>query len=150
MAIEKQAAEIKGLHSHQLENVWEWAGPEANRIIREDIGTDAFGDVFTLYESNEIGIENVATGLQRKLVESEDEDSDNEDGDDMAARKKKEEQEKQDKMDVDQVDEHDYLKQWRRPGMDESRPPLPLELVLKAQLTGQLPAALVSAEQSKT
>lgn len=139
----------------QLEELWEWAGPEANRIAREDIGAEGWDDVFTLAES-EAGIENVVTGLRRKLWESEGEESDDDDNDANAEKKEVKDQ-NSDAMDVDidgdadknlegknaeeggpkAVDQASAIMMMRK--VDESRPPMSLEAVLRFTLTGQMP-----------
>ena len=118
--------ETKALNYEQMEELWNWAGPEGNRIARE-IGDDAFADVFTLAEQED-GIENVVTGLRRKFWESDDEDEDEAD------------ESKPEAMDVDVPDTRpEVVKRMDRAGVDESKPMLPLEMILKFTNTGQLP-----------
>lgn len=128
----------KGLNSEQLKQLWELAGPEANRIAREDIGGEAWEDDFTIAE-NEAGIENVITGLRRKLWEDDD--------DDEAAK-----QENEDSMEIDQVPEKDDAKAvdeasavMMARNVDDTRPAMSLEAVLKFALTGALPPASAPA-----
>ncbi|CAD0022581.1 unnamed protein product, partial [Aureobasidium pullulans] len=56
---------LQSMTTAQLTDLWNWAGPEGNRVAR-DMGSDAFDDVFTL-EEHELGIENVVTGKQEKM-----------------------------------------------------------------------------------
>lgn len=117
--------EAKHLNTKQIEDLWNWAGPEGNRIAR-GIGEDAFNDVFTLAEQED-GIENVVTGLRRKFWESDDEDE-------------PVGQETVDKMEVDPVDKRpEIVKSIHRPGMDGSKPMLPLEAVLRFVNSGVFP-----------
>lgn len=109
----------------ELEQLWTWAGPEGNRIAR-DIGDEAFADVFTL-EEQEQGIENVVTGLRRKFWESDDEDEEGDNKD-------------KDAMEVDEPDTRpETVKRMDRAGVDETKPMLPLEMILKFTNTGTLP-----------
>lgn len=117
------------LTNDQWEDLWNWAGPEGNRIARE-MGEDAFNDVFTLAEQED-GIEKVVTGLRRKMWESEDEES----GD---------EEEKMDvdvaKVAVEKVPE--VVRRMQREGVDESRSAMPLEALLRFTSTGAEPPAV--------
>ena len=116
-----------GLSITDLESLWDWAGPEGNRIARE-LGGESFDDVFTLAEQED-GIENVVTGLRRKFWESDDE----EEGDDKA---------KEEEMDIDTVDRRpDVVKAMYRPGIDETKPMMPLEDILRFVSQGKVPAA---------
>lgn len=154
-AVEKNMEE-EGLKVVQLDELWNWAGPEANRIAREDIGAEGWDDVFTLAES-EAGIENVVTGLRRKLWESEGEESDEEEGRGGTGNKK------EDPMDLDR-DDDDAKKNDKAitPALaaldnatrimmtrkiDETRTPLPLEAILRYQLTGQPPTLSLGGGQ---
>lgn len=117
-----------GLSINELENLWEWAGPEGNRIARE-LGGDAFDDVFTLAEQED-GIENVVTGLRRKFFESDDEGEEDSDG------KAKQEEE----MEIDAVDRRpELVKAMYRPGIDETKPMMPLEDILRFVSQGRMP-----------
>ena len=144
-----EVQEAGALSLRELEELWEWAGPEANRIARDDIG-EGWDDVFTLAES-EAGIENVVTGLTRKLWESEGEESDDDVQDGEPGKGKKGVEEYGDAMDVDvkdreenrnvsvlqKLDSATRIMMQRK--FEDSRPSLPLEVVLRFQLTGQLP-----------
>lgn len=151
-AVEKNL-EGEGLQVVQLDELWNWAGPEANRIAREDIVWD---DVFTIAET-ESGIENVVTGLRRRLWESEGEESDDEESRGGKGKKK------EDPMDLDRDD--DDAKEMDKAinpalaaldnatrimmtrGIDGTRAPLPLEAILRYQLTGQPPTINVVSAQ---
>ena len=110
------------LGAEEMENLWDWAGPEANRVARE-IGDEAFADVFTLAEQED-GIENVVTGLRRKFWESDDEDEDGE---------------KEDAMDVDPRQDVPETVRGMQRDVDEGRAMLSLEMVLRYTNTGTLP-----------
>ena len=71
----------QGMKAEDLRELWQWAGPTSQRIIGPMLEEDgAFGDDFTIAE-REDGVENVVTGLRRKLDgESEDEDEEDEEG----------------------------------------------------------------------
>lgn len=115
----------QAMTSDQWADLWHWAGPEGNRIAR-DLGEDTFNDVFTLAEQEE-GIENVVTGLRRKMWESDDEESGDE-GD------------KAEKMDVDVVEKvPEAVRKMQREGVDESKPVMPLEALLRFASTGVEP-----------
>lgn len=117
----------------QLTDLWEWAGREGNRI-GADFGQDAFDDVFT-FEEHELGIENVVTGLRRKLWDSDDED---EDGEVEAQGKAKDD--KQLDMDVDMVDTiPEPVKRLQRHNVDPSKPPMTIEHILRFALTAREP-----------
>lgn len=119
----------------QLADLWNWAGPEGNRVAR-DMGADAFDDVFTL-EEHELGIENVVTGLRRKMWESDDED---EEGEPAESKDKKEDQ-----MELDVVDTiPEDVKRLQRHNVDPSRPPMPLEHILRFALTAREPPIATS------
>ena len=127
------------MSGREVAELWDWAGPEENRIARE-IGEDgAFDDEFTLVE-REDGIENVVTGLRRKFWESDEEEEDekgeNGGGGGGAAKKGG------DKMDVDAVVQDagpEIVKGMRRAGVDDSRPLMPLEAILRFTNSGIVP-----------
>jgi mediator of RNA polymerase II transcription subunit 8 len=119
----------------QLNDIWEWAGREGNRIAR-DMGADAFDDVFTL-EEHEAGIENVVTGLRRKLWDSDDED---EDEDDQGEAQGKTKDDKHLDKDVDMVDTiPEPVKRLQRHNVDPSKPPMSIEHILRFALTAREP-----------
>lgn len=127
--------------------LWNWAGRAANELARQH----EWGGDFTLAE-REAGVENVVTGLRRKLIDSDSEEegsseSDEDDikmeddalewGDDKMKKKmqkhetkEEEEEEEEGKDDVDMKD------------ADVTRDPLPLEQVLKFVMTGEMPPGI--------
>lgn len=117
-----------GLQRADIDDLWNWAGPEANRVARE-IGEEAFADVFTLAEQEE-GIENVHTGLRRKFWESDDEDdADSAEG-------------KPDKMEIDVRDTRPAAVARLQDiygGAVADPPVMTLEALLKYTVTGMLP-----------
>ncbi|THZ02117.1 hypothetical protein D6C95_03984 [Aureobasidium pullulans] len=128
---------LQSMTTAQLTDLWNWAGPEGNRVAR-DMGSDAFDDIFTL-EEHELGIENVVTGLRRKLWDSDDEDEDDEEGE---GGKKAEG--KQEKMDVDMVDVvPDHVGRLQRHNIDPSKPPMSIEHILRFSLTAREPPNVV-------
>ncbi|KAI5272624.1 hypothetical protein E4T47_04138 [Aureobasidium subglaciale] len=121
----------------QLADLWNWAGPEGNRVAR-DMGSDAFDDVFTL-EEHESGIENVVTGLRRKLWDSDDEDEDEE-----GVGEGKNTDGKQNDMDIDTVDTvPDHVRRLQRHNVDPSKPPMTIEHILRFALTAREPPNVV-------
>ncbi|KAJ5824156.1 hypothetical protein N7447_006496 [Penicillium robsamsonii] len=117
----------KLLSEAELAELWEWAPLEANQEARRR----NWGGNFTL-EEREAGIENVVTGLRRKLEDDDEseEESDGEEGDG-------------DQMDVVGVQ--------RKPGSAELefkiaphqphpvQPFVPLDLILRYMTTGRMP-----------
>jgi len=121
----QQRNQNKILNGKELTSLWDWAGPEGNRIARE-IGEEAFSDVFTLAEQEQ-GIENVVTGLRRKFWEDEDEKeaSGNTDGQEL------------DTMDIDRSDTRQLsLSRIDEVDIDQTKPPQSLESMLKFTNTG--------------
>lgn len=117
--------EKKPLKTGDVKELWNWAGPTSNDIVRELMMNDAFEDDFTFAE-REAGIDNVVTGLKRKLGEdSDDEDDDDEEGGD------------EDKMDEDVMPGKEAPSE---PGIDPRAPPMMLDKVLAFATTGFLPA----------
>ncbi|MCJ1377322.1 mediator of RNA polymerase II transcription subunit 8 [Xylographa soralifera] len=68
------------LQQSELQDLWSWAGMAANEKARKH----TWGGNFTL-EEREMGVENVVTGLRRKLKEDPDESSDEDENDDAEA-----------------------------------------------------------------
>ena len=64
----------------ERQDLWSWAGMAANEEARKH----TWGGDFTL-EEREMGVENVVTGLRRKLKEDPDESSDEDEDDEAAA-----------------------------------------------------------------
>lgn len=111
------------LTHEELADLWSWAGPESNNIVRKIGEDDGFDDDFTLAE-REQGVENVVTGLKRKLWESDSEDE--EEGDDKM------------KAVVPTGETSATPTFGSRKGVDESRAPMALESVLKFMAMGEL------------
>jgi mediator of RNA polymerase II transcription subunit 8, fungi type len=103
--------------AEELRELWSWAGPTSQSIVGPMLEEDgAFADDFTIAE-RESGVENVVTGLKRKLDgDSEDEDED-------------EDEKMEDVMPSKATEEA---------GVDSSLPPLPLESILRFTATGEL------------
>ncbi|KAI7662454.1 hypothetical protein KC318_g8849 [Hortaea werneckii] len=115
------------LNMDDLRDLWDYAGPAENGIARDMLENDAFGSLFTMAEQED-GIENVKTGLRRKLFEDDsDEEEEEEDGEDKG----------DEKMDEDR--RPDKLEPPPEPGVDPSLPPMRLETVLRFVTTGALP-----------
>ena len=115
-----------GLSREQLKELWSWAGETSNGIVRpmlEDEG--AFQDDFTIAE-REGGVENVVTGLRRKL------DGDSEDEDD-------EDDEEGDKME-DVMSSAKAVGEEEEEGVDPDLTPVPLDSMLRFTTTGALPS----------
>lgn len=114
----------RGLGEEEMRELWEYAGPAENAIVREMLEDGAFGSLFTL-EEQERGIEGVQTGLRRKLFEDDsDEEDEDEDGD----------------SDVKMEDSAPVKPTAAsEPGVDASSPPMRLETLLRFTTTGLLP-----------
>ena len=65
------------LDSIELRELWSWAGPTENEMARKMLDEETLND-FT-FEEQEQGVENVVTGVRRKLWESDSEDEEDED-----------------------------------------------------------------------
>jgi mediator of RNA polymerase II transcription subunit 8 len=132
------------LTAAQLADLWNWAGPEGNRVAR-DLGADAFDDVFTL-EEHELGIETIVTGLRRKLWESDDEDEQDED-DTKEESKKADTSNKQDTDMLNVPDTTvvtpDHVRRLHRHNIDPSKPPMSIEHILRFALTAREPPTVV-------
>ena len=78
IAIEASAQSSNGgLGPSELQDLWSWAGLAANEQARKH----TWGGNYTLKEK-EMGVENVVTGLRRKLKEDPDESSDEDEDED--------------------------------------------------------------------
>lgn len=67
-------AELDGVNRFEAQlELWNWAGRAANELARQH----EWGGDFTLAE-REAGVENVVTGLRRKLVETDSEEGSSE------------------------------------------------------------------------
>ncbi|KAI7327544.1 hypothetical protein KC315_g7045 [Hortaea werneckii] len=109
-----------------LRDLWDYAGPAENGIVREMLENDAFGSLFTMAEQED-GIENVKTGLRRKLFEDDSDEDEDEDAEENG----------DEKMDEDR--QPDKLAPPPEPGVDPSLPPMRLETVLRFITTGAMP-----------
>ncbi|RMY92108.1 hypothetical protein D0861_02692 [Hortaea werneckii] len=109
-----------------LRDLWDYAGPAENGIVREMLENDAFGSLFTVAEQED-GIENVKTGLRRKLFEDDSDEDEEEDGEEKDVEK----------MDEDR--QPDKLAPPPEPGVDPSLPPMRLETVLRFITIGAMP-----------
>ena len=67
-----------GLQQEEMLDLWRWAGMAANEQARQH----TWGGNYTL-EEKEAGVENVVTGLRRKLKENPDDSSDEDDDESM-------------------------------------------------------------------
>lgn len=92
----KNKSTERGLSDRERSELWQWAGPAANREARKQI----WDEDYTIAEKR-AGTENVATGLNRKLrtppEPTEENESDEEDQYDYES----EEEAKEDKMEVE-------------------------------------------------
>ena len=122
------ARAVGGLTKEELKELWNSASPTSNGIVRPMLEDDGeFEDDFTIVE-REMGVENVITGLRRKLDgDSEDEDEDEEnDLDD-------------DKMEDVVPSDAKLREKDDEEGVDRSLPPVPLESLLRFTTNGALP-----------
>ena len=108
-----------GLKAQELRDLWSWAGPTSNGIVKGMVENGAFEDDFTLAEI-EGGVENVATGLKRKLYEEDEADEEKDDEDDKM----------EDVIPTQSTEEQ---------GIDPTRPPMQMERILKFMSIGTLP-----------
>ncbi|KAI7530812.1 hypothetical protein KC331_g14469 [Hortaea werneckii] len=122
----QESGDAGKLNTDDLRDLWDFAGPAENGIARDMLENDAFGSLFTMAEQED-GIENVKTGLRRKLFEDDSDEEDDEDGEDKG----------DEKMDEDR--RPDKLEPPPEPGVDSSLPPMRLETVLRFITTGALP-----------
>jgi len=108
-----------GLTAEEARELWSWAGPTSNGVVKAMVEDGAFGDDFTLAE-REAGVENVVTGLRRRLYDEDE--SEDEEGD-------------EDKMMEDVMP----VKPAEEPGIDPKQPPMQIERLLKFVSTGLMP-----------
>lgn len=113
-AIHVRSDELK---TDDLTDLWEWAGPTSNAVVKDMMESGAFEDDYTLAERG-TGIENVVTGLNRKLGDESSDDEDDED---------------------DAMDEDNAPKRSAKPIVEESQPPMQLERMLRFMSTGIMP-----------
>lgn len=118
----------RGLKDEELRELWNWAAPTSQGIVGPMLEEDgAFGDDFTIKE-REDGVENVVTGLKRKLDGESDEEDEDED------------EEGDEKME----DSMPAAAEEVEAGVDPSLPPIPLESLLRFTVTGALPPELIT------
>ncbi|KAI6874191.1 hypothetical protein KC323_g769 [Hortaea werneckii] len=122
----QESGEVSKVNMDDLRDLWDYAGPAENGIAREMLENDAFGSLFTMAEQED-GIENVKTGLRRKLFEDDSDEEEDDDGEEKGDMK----------MDEDRPPEK--LAPPPEPGVDPSLPPMRLETVLRFITTGALP-----------
>lgn len=111
--------ESGGLQRDELEELWGWTRGASTGIVGAMLDNDDFGDDFTLAEKEE-GIENVRTGLRRKMWDEEG-GSDDEDEDKM------------------EEDIKPVQKEQMEEGVDPELKILPLDGVLRFLTTGAVP-----------
>lgn len=115
-------APSEGLSRNELRELWNSAAPTSQGIVGPMLEEDGeFGDDFTIAEREE-GVENVITGLRRKL-DGESDDEDDEDGDEK----------------MEDVIPSAKVAAEEEGGVDTSLPPLPLDSVLRFMTTGARP-----------
>ena len=112
-----------GLKIEEWDDLWNSAGPVNAGIVGGFMENEDFEDDFTTTE-REDGVENVATGLRRKLYE----DSDEEEGD-------------EDKMDEDGMpnEKTPQVSNGVLKRVDPTKPMIPLESMLRFMSTGEMP-----------
>ena len=120
----KSTGDVVLLKSEEMRELWDWAGPTSNSMLREFVEEEVFEDEYTIAE-REYGIEKVVTGLKRKLggYEKDDEEEDDEG-----------EAEDGDKMEEDVGP--DASAKAIVDGVDTTKPAVPLETLLKFMSTG--------------
>ena len=109
---EKQAK----LNRAELRELWSWAGPTENEMARKMLDEETLND-FT-FEEQELGVENVVTGIRRKLWESDDEDDEDEEGKMEGIEKPPKTEEK---------------------ATESPKPVMPMDTIFKYMSTGKLP-----------
>ncbi|KAK3715177.1 mediator of RNA polymerase II transcription subunit 8 [Vermiconidia calcicola] len=134
-----------GLSDAEMRELWKWAGPTSDGIVRPMLEDDGeFQDDFTIAE-REAGVENVVTGLKRKLGGESEDASEDEDEDE-------EEDEMEDVMPSGGGSGPGGMRlPWEMPvsngpgnpedeAGDASLPPMPLESLLKFATAGVVPS----------
>ncbi|KAI9776367.1 MAG: mediator of RNA polymerase II transcription subunit 8 [Peltula sp. TS41687] len=117
----------KGLTEQGLVELWDWAGRAAN----EEARSREWADDFTL-EERRMGVENVTTGLRRRLDRDDDEESDEEAWEKETGGSSE--------MDVDQTS--DSAGSEVNP-IQPNRPPLPMDDILRFLSIGVEPKNMV-------
>lgn len=120
----KVHASDTGLMVEEHRELWAFAGPASNSVVKRMIEDQAFEDEFTLAE-REAGVENVITGLRRKLWDDDEEEGDGDEEMHDVLPASKEADGEAPEMEAD--------------GVDPSTPAMPLETVLRVMSTGRLP-----------
>ena len=131
-----QGVDAESLHV-DVQDLWSWAGMAANEQARKH----TWGGNYTL-EEKKMGVENVITGLRRKLKEDPDDSSD-EDEDEEAA----EEAPDGDEMDIVGVHrkstgaglEFDLTQNSQRQRLESEVNVLPLNDIFRFMMTGVTP-----------
>ena len=117
----KGAKEGGSVGNDEMNSLWSWANSASQSIVGPMLENQDFDTDFTLAEMED-GVENVKTGLRRKMWDDESGDEDDE-----AA----------DEMDEDKVSESKVEAEER---IDPTLPPLPLEAVMRFMTTGAMPS----------
>ncbi|KAF2229579.1 hypothetical protein EV356DRAFT_455560 [Viridothelium virens] len=112
------------LASTELKELWSWAGPTENEMARKMLDEETLND-FT-FEEQERGVEHIATGIKRKLWESDSEDEDDEGGKMVGVEKNPKTEEK---------------------AVEPPRPVLPMDTIFRYMSTGKLTVANVAISQ---
>ena len=129
-----------GLPHSELQDLWGWAGPAANEQARKH----TWGGNYTL-EEIEMGVENVVTGLRRKLKVNPDEDSSDEDDDETAVEAGGDD----DEMEIVAVRrkntgdgvEFDLARKSQHPAPEAASTALPIRDTFRFLMTGVAPPA---------
>jgi mediator of RNA polymerase II transcription subunit 8, fungi type len=133
IATGKEVIPQPGIHppitANDLEELWEWAQGAAIEEVAKQ--SRVFGGNYTL-EERAMGIENVVTGLKRRLPDTLNDSDDSDDSDDDS--------DEEDEMDVDQP------KSTTKRAIQEvqqivvpPKPPMPINEQLKFLMTGTMP-----------
>ncbi|EME48421.1 hypothetical protein DOTSEDRAFT_18955 [Dothistroma septosporum NZE10] len=115
---DKGGAQI--LSMKQMQDLWESAGPTFQEILQPLMEDGILEDEYTIQE-REDGIQNVVTGIRRKLYGPLDDDDEDEDED----------------MEIDEPEEQVIVNQ---PGFEAGVPYVRLDDLLKFAVTGSQPA----------
>ncbi|KAK3675210.1 mediator of RNA polymerase II transcription subunit 8 [Recurvomyces mirabilis] len=129
-SIQPKQQDEGGLAVQEFPGLWDWAAQSNHECLEQFQISDAFEDDYTIAE-REGGVENVVTGLRRKLGEDE---SDSEDGDDDVNMSVDEERPKADGM------EKEVAIVVVEKGIDPTLAPMKLENLLRFMTTGVMPA----------
>jgi mediator of RNA polymerase II transcription subunit 8 len=114
------------INNGEWRDLWSEAASMSQGVVGPMLEEDgAFGEDFTIAET-EAGVENVVTGLRRKMWESDSEDEDDE-GEIEGSKM-------EDVMPTEEVKMEE--------GVDPTLPPLSLEAILKFTATGERPPEL--------